>query len=212
MARSIGALSLVEGVESLEDLVCASQLGADLFQGFLFSGPIDDYDQAVPDLETKLRGIMSHVSAEVDRLGASHQERRREIAATAAVLRKLFEARGAVEVGELSQTMLERHADLECIYLLDPDGTQISPTYFRDGSKGVRPQRIFQPAPLGSRHHLKHYHQGLVHGDADEYLTEPYLSLASGRLCRTHVSFMRPDSGERVILCLDFQEEPENEA
>lgn len=48
MAHRIGALVVVEGVERLEDIAAARDLGIDLFQGFFFSPPLEPARLAFP--------------------------------------------------------------------------------------------------------------------------------------------------------------------
>ena len=63
---------------------------------------------------------------------------------------------------------------------------------------------IFRPAPKGTDHSLKEYYYVPIDVELQKYTTEPYVSLASGNLCRTISACFRDISNDGVyVLCLD---------
>jgi hypothetical protein len=96
---------------------------------------------------------------------------------------------------------------VECIYLLDEHGTQRTETHCRDsGNRDVR-FSMFQPAPNGANHALKDYYYRLRASNSGSYCTEPYLSRATGRLCRTVSVHTYAQDLAAAILCIDFSEQ-----
>jgi len=99
----------------------------------------------------------------------------------------------------------QKHPQLECLYLLNQDGVQISETITNSRKLQSRKQFLFQPAPRGTDHSLKEYYYGLTYNSLTRYLTEPYISLASGNLCITFSGVLDDKaSGKIQILCADI--------
>jgi hypothetical protein len=66
---------------------------------------------------------------------------------------------------------------------------------------------IFKPARSGADHSFKPYFTCFEALGIHRYLTDVYLSLASGNLCRTFSVQLAPDRETGFILCMDFLEE-----
>jgi hypothetical protein len=63
---------------------------------------------------------------------------------------------------------------------------------------------MFHPAPRGTDHSLKEYFYVLVDVELQRYTTDPYVSLASGSLCRTiSTRFLTAGSKRPYVLCVD---------
>jgi len=99
---------------------------------------------------------------------------------------------------------------IECIYLLDDQGNQISDTISApDVLRHVRPG-IFAPASKGTSHAFKPFYTCFEALRVQRYLTDVYLSLASGNLCRTFSVQISDRKESFIILCIDFLEERVN--
>ena len=73
-------------------------------------------------------------------------------------------------------------------------------TAFARRSRGA----MFRPSPRGTDHSLKEYFYVLVEVEMQKYTTDPYVSLASGSLCRTiSTRFRSADSERSYVLCVD---------
>ena len=88
---------------------------------------------------------------------------------------------------------------------LDEGGIQISETICNTTiprrSSGV----MFQPAPIGTDHSLKEYYYILMDVELQKFTTDPYVSLASGNLCRTISTAFRDAANNKMyILCIDI--------
>lgn len=205
LAGKIGSLVLAEGVERFEDIVTCHELGADLMQGFFFSRPRPPHEAAAP--QCCLEKIAS-VSQEMgSRMGSHYARRMRRQEEVNGVLTKvlgglLLIPRDAFD-GLLGEVVRECE-DLECCYVLDNDGVQVSDTVFRHPPKPRN--SLFAPEVKGSGHQLKEYYLAVSHaGMGGRFCSEPYMSLASGNLCRTVSTAFSGINGCRYILCVDFQ-------
>jgi hypothetical protein len=99
--------------------------------------------------------------------------------------------------------LVEEHPRVECMYCLDAQGRQITETVFSGAHPPAPARFIFRPAPPGADHSLKEYYVRLMNGAA-EHLTDPYVSQATGRLCRTLSIRCAGSAAESLIVCTDF--------
>lgn len=94
---------------------------------------------------------------------------------------------------------------LECAYVLGDSGLVISSTVCAprpDASQAAR-RALFQPAERGADCTLRPYYLSMLAG-LERDLTEPYLSAATGRMCRTLSASYEDNGGRRRVLCLDL--------
>ena len=110
----------------------------------------------------------------------------------------------AEEFDDVLHTTICQYDNVECIYVMDESGTQVSSTICNHRiprrAKGV----MFRPAPKGADHSLKEYYYVLLDVELNKYTTDPYVSLATGNLCRTISTCFRDAKNNRMyILCID---------
>jgi EAL domain-containing protein (putative c-di-GMP-specific phosphodiesterase class I) len=205
LARQQGALLVAEGVETEEDAALCLELGADLLQGHHYSRPSD------PD---KLNLALANAAAErsAERLKATltgrHLARRREDERFVTLMNRI---KAGLEGSEASQAtaVLEQFvnsvASLECLWAMDSRGRQTTATVTWKHQREAQRSRLFAPAPLGADHSLKDYYLGLTLHELDPFMSEPYVSLATGTLCRTLSTRARSADGHDLVLCMDIR-------
>lgn len=204
LATSLGALSLAEGVERIEELAVCAEIGIDLYQGFLFARPgkdtgvaIDAARHAMATADAAVRtALAARVSADSQR--ALRTERLAGLIAASA---------GQVRPDSLDaflRGIVDSNQEIECAFLLDQEGRQITDTACKTSCPGPDAHPIFRPAPKGVDHSLKDYFFHVKNLRVPYYLTRPYISLATGNLCRTMALCTRDLSGRDMILCVDL--------
>ncbi len=211
LAHQIGALAIAEGVEREAELAVALACGFDLFQGFYFARPepaagggsLEAHPARLARGAELLREIVAR-KAELQR------EIRRHYAGVIADLAQELEGLPEEDFSARLGGLAARSPDLQCLYVLDWQGRQLSDTVFNSQSATTARSGIFQPARPGADQSLKEYFMQLGDG-REQHLTEPYLSRATGRLCVTASRWFLACNGERQVLCCDFIL-PENEA
>jgi hypothetical protein len=104
---------------------------------------------------------------------------------------------------ELLFEVAQECEEVECLYVLDNDGIQVSDTMFRQQPKARN--SLFAPVTKGGEHQLKNYYLAVAHSGMERFCSDPYLSLASGNLCRTVSTAFTGMDDYRYILCVDFQ-------
>lgn len=202
LGKTIGSLVLAEGVETQAELDICAALGAELFQGFHFARPMPPAQLLLDTLEPLL---------------ADAARRQRALAADSIRTRRLE----ALELIELASSGCERLRNvsveafddclsawvvdcpvIEAAYVLDNDGLQISRTHL---GQGIRPSgnRMFLPATKGADHAYKEYFYSLLDTGLDQFITDSYISLATGQPCRTVAMSIPHVSGSQYVLCID---------
>lgn len=204
LGRRVGALILAEGVETDEELSTCVDLGADLVQGFFFGRPTAPNMFSMDSLDSHL-SLASHTQRlrAAERLGSQREEMRR---------RQALQVKLAEEIQGLAfdgfepalHGMATASSDIECLYIIDVNGIQVTDTVaiVREGSRPLT--RLFYPAQKGADHGSKEYYFALVDGGLTRYTTEAYLSMASGKLCRTLTCRFEAKDGTPFIFCLDL--------
>jgi EAL domain-containing protein (putative c-di-GMP-specific phosphodiesterase class I) len=206
LGRRIGAMILAEGVETQAEVDTCAALGAELFQGYYFGRPSPPEALDTPVLD----GVMQAAAL------------RQRTQAVMAIQARRFDAQRLRRVSEAGThilasadptgyaTVLQRlvsgNLAVECAYLLDRHGIQLTETITRQGH-GKEASRLFSPAPKGTDHSNKEYFYSLLDAGLERYTTEPYLSLATGNLCRTVACLVQRGDGSKVVLCLDLHME-----
>ncbi len=204
LARSMGSLVIAEGVESTGDALACLENGATWLQGYLFDGA-GSFTPGVPSppAESDL--------ANVARLYRDYMLKKNITKKTVHITRSRYLSK---VIATLAHTHPEDYddtlaywvrlaRDLECVYILNGStGTQISSTVFASAfTPGSN--TVFRPAEPGTDHSMKEYYF-LLHRGMDCYLTEPYVSQATGNRCVTISHSFRQATGGTAVLCADF--------
>jgi len=204
LGRRVGSLVLAEGVETEEEVSVCVDLGADMVQGFFFGRP------SAPDrLSLELVDSQLFAAAEkqrkraAERMGRHRAEKQARTDLMAGMLSETASSRFACFEETLAALAL-RSPRIECLYVLSCDGLQVTPTVFAPTMAAKPRSRLFLPATQGADHSSKEYFYGLAESGDFPHATEPYLSLASGMLCRTLSCRFQDADGHTFILCLDI--------
>ncbi len=205
LTSKIGSIVLAEGVESLADIIKCYELGVDLFQGFHFSRPVppDRIDDGFcqESIRTVSRAIYTHLNHQV----ISRQQRQQRHEQIAAAIRAGLAALSAFDFDAFLRTHLLRYKEIQCIYVLDENGIQISDTACKPGAICRRPRHmLFRPAARGTDHSLKDYFFYLQILNLNSFFTDPYTSFATGNICQTMSTPFSSRDHEPFILCIDF--------
>jgi EAL domain-containing protein (putative c-di-GMP-specific phosphodiesterase class I) len=213
LSRRIGALVVAEGIETEGEAITALELGADLLQGFYLSRPkavAALRDGGLARVSTEVEGLArkfkSHMVGAIN--GRKLQHRRFNV-----ILNRILCDLGATEAAafdDILARIIPEYPTVECIYVLDDAGAQVTETVWNPAHGELsKPQpggALFRPAPRGTDHSLKEYYYVPLDVELQKYTTDPYVSLASGNLCRTISTCFR-DAGNNClyVLCVDVR-------
>jgi EAL domain-containing protein (putative c-di-GMP-specific phosphodiesterase class I) len=209
LSKKIGSLTLAEGLEMAEDVITCYELGTDLFQGFFFAEPLSVEETinkcCFEEIERISLEIKSHLNGIVTRKQLQHKHYE-------AILDEIIEEIRDVEISDRKvflDGMITRRPEIERIYLLNNEGIQVAEaanrSYFRKNGR----HSLYWPKTESIDHSLKDYFYFLMRLDITKYYTDPFMSLASGRLCRTLSCRFTKNSREEVV-CIDFLDSSEN--
>jgi EAL domain-containing protein (putative c-di-GMP-specific phosphodiesterase class I) len=207
LSRRIGALVVAEGIETEGEAVTALELGADLLQGYYLGRPaaaaaFDDGGimRAAECVEVLARTFKGHM---VDQINERKVEYRRFNMILNRVLCDLTSA-VAPQFDQILTRIIADYAGVECLYVLDDGGVQVTETICNPVVVERPGRAMFRPAPRGTDHSLKEYYYVLIDVELQKYTTDPYVSLASGKLCRTISTCFRDAANNRMyVLCVD---------
>jgi EAL domain-containing protein (putative c-di-GMP-specific phosphodiesterase class I) len=204
LSRKIGALVVAEGIETEDEAIVALELGADLLQGFFLGKPGEaqcgDLQNASSRIDSLARKFKNYM---VSKINSRKLQHRRFNVILNQILCNLTSADAARFDEVLNETIIE-HPNVECIYVLDEAGVQISDTICNPSVPRREGGVMFRPAPRGADHSLKEYYYILLDVELQKYTTDPYVSLASGNICRTISTCFRDASNNRMyVLCID---------
>ena len=205
LANKIGALVVAEGVETEEEAIHVLRLGGHMIQGFYFSipGEIEDKSGAYTN-----NGIDSLSKKFNEYMEAQYLQERNK--------HKLLYKIGSTSVQRLSRVTCEEfdselcqiisdYPAVECAYILNDSGTQISRTACAEAESNNQENLIFYSARKGTDHSMEKYYYPLINGKRKRYTTEPYVSMATGNLCITISYVFSSSENLRCILCLDMK-------
>lgn len=195
MCFNIGALVLAEGVEDEEEILRSLKLDIDFFQGFWFARPSGSaYNKSLLDEKISYIG-----TKHTENVKTSMQTKERLIENAKAYAQSIIEFLKETETIKLFD-FLQTFEHIEAIYLIDAHtGIQVSDTFI-----SAETNDFFQPAQEGDNHALKEYFYITKESKRGNYLSQKYISRASGRMCRTFAQkFLLAD--RENILCLDLK-------
>ncbi len=207
LAGKIGALVVAEGVEREEEALLALEMGVDVLQGYYLARPGPGLQELRGCEERGRQLAASFRRYTVEKIAAKKAQHRLYNQVMMDLVERL--------VGLLPEQLDQRLAELvdlnpwlECLYVLDDQGIQLSSTACQARRLSRQRGAIFWPAARGSDQSLKHYYL-LLKAGLERYVSDPYISRASGNLCLTISTWFKDAAGRRLVLCADFEAHPQ---
>ncbi|WMJ82145.1 EAL domain-containing protein [Clostridium sp. MB40-C1] len=204
LSKNIGALVIVDGIESYEQALTIIELGSDMLEGIYFGNSEEIGEKFIEKAKTKVQGVAKqyedYMKDKIKLEKAKHKDYEEMMENVLAELSKRTEK----EFDEILNDVICINEKFECIYLLNDKGVQVSKTFTYYKNMLQQKALIFQPAKEGTNHSLKKYYYFLKNMGLTKYITEPYISLATGNLCTTISSVFESKDNKRYILCIDF--------
>ena len=209
LARKIGALIVAEGIETDKEAMAALEMGVDMVQGYYFAQPqrhdlIDDVSVGKHLLQLT-RGYKEKV---IQKLNVRRFNLRKYEMMTREIQAELSKTTGGHFEAKIKD--LVRFFPLaEGIYVLDEQGFQVTETVFGDPHLFQKNRVIFNPVMKGTDHTLRDYFYMLTEGGLrkNSYITDPYISMASGNLCVTFSRLFKDAEKKDYVLCVDINTE-----
>ncbi len=201
LAHNIGALSLTEGVETINDALVCQELGTDIIQGYYFSKPL----KKIPPVDSSA----GKIALLVETWSFSSQERDNRLRLSlnrvkkqAEIIYSALNRSGNEDWNKILLNRVEAMPDIECAYIIDSSGKQISISALSSNLE-YKKHFLFKPANLGADHSQKYYY--LRRTDKQKwFISDPYISSATGNICRTVSMMFDSMESKSCYLCLDI--------
>jgi EAL domain-containing protein (putative c-di-GMP-specific phosphodiesterase class I) len=207
LSNKIGALVIAEGTETENEAIITLELGANMIQGYCLSKPQKINEMFSPAIEAKIDYIATKFKeTEKDKL-LQNQEYYNRLNSIANAFTGALANVSEHYFDDVLAKIADDNSIVECLYILDNNGIQVSNTVFPRFGSNIRRNGLFAPASKGTDHSLKSYYRYMKNAGISKYLTESYASLASGNLCVTFSSEFYDSNKTAYILCIDFKVE-----
>jgi EAL domain-containing protein (putative c-di-GMP-specific phosphodiesterase class I) len=204
LSKTLGAMVIAEGIETEEEAMKAIELGADMLQGYYFATPQKITATMIKTFNQPIRKVAAHYSTylveKINLQKAKYKEYGEIIKDVLNDISQIEERRFDFKLLDIINT----YKFFECVYILDPAGVQVTDTITAYTNFSKHKNLIFQPAKKGEDHSLKKYYYFLKNMKVSKYLTEPYISLATGNLCMTMSCVFKSSDNKKFILCVDL--------
>ena len=201
MAHGIGAVVIAQGVEHKDEVMTSLAKEIDLFEGYWFARPSEEFGHEVLlGVNEKIEYIARMYK---ESICESMQAKRSLIETLNIQMQELvatLESKGVASLDTLDE-FLYNNSKIEALYIIDSNtGVQVGKTLLHTKEK-----HLFKPAESGRNHLLSEYYFILKESLRKEYLTQPYVSKATGSICRTYSSEVCIADKE-YVLCFDIVE------
>ncbi|WP_346353008.1 EAL domain-containing protein [Azotosporobacter soli] len=200
LARRVGALTVAEGVETEEEAMAAWELGADLAQGYYYGRPVAADRLQCDAVNAKMKETAAdYQQYKIEKIARSYERQTQY----KLVVEKLLQRIKSCQPDDFSAVLRSMLCEnsVECLYVLNSRGVQVTESLCQE--KLGCSKRLFQPATKGSDQSAKNYCLHIMAG-REMYVSDPYVSYATGNLNRTISRLFRAADGKEYILCVDF--------
>ncbi|MBT8763457.1 EAL domain-containing protein [Desulfohalobiaceae bacterium Ax17] len=208
LSKEIGTLIIAEGVEKKEEVLQILKFDIDIFQGFYFAKPGDpsllNFDETV----RKTINLSSHFqNSMVDIFRKKRKQHQHYKKIISKIINSLLNEIRVVDVTYFEQKLkeiVEYYPDIECAYIIDNNGIQITDTIFHRHFIPKARGPLYRPAQKGDDLCCRDYFFYLINCNISSYVTDQYISLATGNKCVTISNLFKKDNN-KFILCVDIK-------
>lgn len=205
LGEKIGALIVAEGAETFEEIGMVMKFGAHFIQGFYISKPQKYYTEFIDSLDGKIREVISGHGENLNNHLVEKCNMNSQLRKQFSDIKCAIEAYDDERIEAFMSATLRGFKSIECAYIINKYGMQISDTVF-NGNPIIRNRALFSPYKKGDNAKLKAYYYVLQTTKQDMYISDEYLSLATGSRCVTISGYFQHKMGtatKQCILCLD---------
>lgn len=205
LSNKIGSVVVAEGIELEEEAIQALMLGGHMIQGFYFSKPQKITNSKDISLSNSIENLSYSFKNLIKKSEKNQKKVNKELNAT---INYSLEKISSVPPTEFNNKLLhivKNNENIDCAYVLNESGIQVSETLCLSENDNVNQNMLFYSANIGSDHSMKKYYYHIANTKLSKYITEPYVSLATGNLCTTFSKVFKNIDNKKYILCIDFK-------
>ena len=197
MSHNLGIRVLAEGVEDEYAICLAMKSNINLFQGYYFCKPVFEIDTF---LINKIITTIVEIGTIFKKITINSINKKRDLVNNYHLVSDqiIEQFRYINDAQEIMIKELNNNLDLEAMYLIDVDSSkQIHDTVINN-----RNDR-FTPSKNGDEHYLKEYYYITLESRQGIFLSNKYISYATGNICKTFARKFKLEN-ESYIICLDI--------
>ncbi len=203
ISHQVGAVVIVEGVETEDEAVTSLEYGSDLLQGFLILHPQETEELYVLQAADAVPVASGFRNRTLQMVKNRHLNFTRYDTVMSQFILELS-AMPNHGFHKYLHTAVNRQAVIDCVYILDENGIQVGDCVFSDDFSPK--SRLFHVSSAGFDHSYKSYFFHFSTG-LHKYTTKKYISRNSGHLCTTIALPFSDGNNIPYILCCDIIEE-----
>jgi len=203
LAREIRSIPIIEGVEKEEEIIENLKMGSEYFQGFYFCKPspihLLDFEKVAykaKKVALKFRTFM------IEKLKKRKDFFKYLSKVVFTFIKQLRKSKESL-FDEILYNLIINYEWIECSYILNEYGIQITNTVFNKDTYYDSKNIFFVPAKKGDDLSSRNYFYTLIFCNSIYYVSEPYLSRATGNKCITISTIFR-NNDKKFILCVDI--------
>lgn len=203
-AKQIGAMTVAEGVETVDEVITCMILGVDYFQGFYFQKP-EQFNYLFTN-EARLR-----VEEAAQKLNISTKKNptvvNMKIESYKRIIYELVNRLACMTHDDYNAELrdyVDEHNEIECAFLIDSKGFQITDTVMTPDTEILEG---YHPAIIGVNHDIKNYFYAIKEQIEDPFISGWYISNATGKSCKTISSKFYNKKGEMIVACVDLKKQ-----
>ncbi|TGE36171.1 GGDEF domain-containing protein [Desulfosporosinus fructosivorans] len=204
MSNKIGALVIAEGVETEEEAIQILRLGGHMIQGYYFSKPLEVYNESDIFSNNKIEMISKSFNQYMKKQIREERQKNKQLNLIVNNSIKELVRESCQEFDNKLLEIIWANKIIECAYILDECGVQLSNTMRFYDENEIKENLFFYSARMGTDHSMEKYYYPLIFAKLNKYITEPYVSLATGNLCVTISKIFTNIDCKKYILCMDF--------
>ncbi len=198
MSQNLGIKVLAEGVEDFDSISMAMKVGINLFQGYYFAKPKISFNH---EEFIKIITLINKTGNEFKKNTLKDIKKKREtvrnfdqIAIDMIMVNKTIE-----KIYEYLNENFKYYNEIEAMYIIDVlSSKQIKDTIIDKSISGM-----YNITRDGDEHYLKEYFYITMESKKGIYLSNRYVSFATGNVCKTFAKKFDL-GGVSYILCLDI--------
>lgn len=201
-AKQIGAMTIAESVETVDEVITCMLMGVDYFQGFYFSRPEQFNYIFSNDARLKLEDAALKLNLSIKKNPTAVNV---QIETYKRIIYDLVSSLVSVDRKDYNRRLTEyvsAHPEIECVFLIDDRGFQITDTVMRPETE-ILPG--YRPAILGVNHDIKNYYYAVKEQIEDPFISGWYISGATGKSCKTISSHFYDNDNKLIVACVDLK-------
>lgn len=211
LSNKVGAITIAEGIETINEVRIALEYGAHLLQGYFFAKPNYITKDSIELINSKIKYASISYKGYIQNQLKKEKKNKRDIGISVNNIKENLEKINKEKYNEVLEQFIKDNKllNIECCYILNTKGIQISDTVFGHSRDNIVKKFIFYPATMGKDNSNKPYYYELVNQKMNLYVSEPYISHATGNVCKTISTMFKTSSNENNIICIDVMHETE---